>query len=345
MLDAEEANHVADQEVVLHRLGEVRAADDLARGDRADFLLEQLVHFEAVAFGSHLVRPATSAVCGVVVAPFVERDAMRVRRVRGVHRDGVPTRIEPIHRRGGRLQRWPPRMLVVVDHEDAALPIDSAVGTIDQIVRTVVRVGRVKPLEQDSPHVGHIVAVGVFEEQQFGLTSDDHAAVPELEAERVLHLRKLGDAIGDAVVVVVVEDHEGVVHRLERFPLRVRWPDSGPQSPLGVELHLHGVHKFLETCFVREQADLETLGDSHLLDGLFAADVVQIAFLHGAGTFAAAADVRDHGHRHGHVAVVDRHFFARSGSPDVSCHGSPSSRRAFSVRVATPRHCSGYRQT
>ena len=33
------------------------------------------------------------------------------------------------------LQRRSPRMLVIVHHEDAALPIDAAIGAVDQIVR------------------------------------------------------------------------------------------------------------------------------------------------------------------------------------------------------------------
>ena len=40
VLDAEEADDVADEEVALHVLGEVGAADDFAGGDGAHFLLE-----------------------------------------------------------------------------------------------------------------------------------------------------------------------------------------------------------------------------------------------------------------------------------------------------------------
>ena len=40
VLDAEEADDVADEEVALHVFGEVGAADDLAGGDGAHFLLE-----------------------------------------------------------------------------------------------------------------------------------------------------------------------------------------------------------------------------------------------------------------------------------------------------------------
>ena len=67
------------KKVALHRLGEVRAADDFAGGDGTHFLLQQLVHLEAVAFGADLISSAAGAVGGVVVAPVVKRDAVRVR--------------------------------------------------------------------------------------------------------------------------------------------------------------------------------------------------------------------------------------------------------------------------
>ena len=131
-----------------------------------------------------------------------------------------------------------------------------------------MRVGRIEPLQHDGAHIGHVVAIGVFEEQNFRRAGDDHAAVPELEAERILHAGELGDAIRFAVVVVVVHDDQRVVHLLERFPLRIGRPDGGPQSTFGVELHLHGIDELRELDFIGEQTDFEALRDRHVLDAL-----------------------------------------------------------------------------
>ena len=100
VLDAEEADDVADEEVTLHVFGEVRAADNFARGDGAHFLLEQLIHFEAVAFGPHLISTTTGAVGSIKITPGVEGDAVRVRRVVGVLGDGEAARIKAIHGAG-----------------------------------------------------------------------------------------------------------------------------------------------------------------------------------------------------------------------------------------------------
>ena len=110
---------------------------------------------------------------------------MRVRRIGGVHRDREPSRIEAVHGRCGRLQRRPPRVLVVVNHEDTALPINPTIGSVDEVVSTVVRIGRVEPLQENRPFVGDVVAIGVFEEHQFGLEGDDYSTIPELEAKRI----------------------------------------------------------------------------------------------------------------------------------------------------------------
>jgi len=68
----------ANQEVALHLRSEMLATDDFARGDGTHFLLQQLIHLEAVAFGPHLIGATAGAVRGILIAPVVERDAVRV---------------------------------------------------------------------------------------------------------------------------------------------------------------------------------------------------------------------------------------------------------------------------
>jgi phosphopantothenate synthetase len=104
-------------------------------------------------------------------------------------------------------------MLVIVLHEDAALPVDAAIGAVDQVVRAVMRVGEEsKALQHDRAHVGDIVAVGVLEEEDVGLRGDDDAAIPELKAERIQCTFANSCCDRDPVFVVVVEDDERVLH-------------------------------------------------------------------------------------------------------------------------------------
>jgi hypothetical protein len=77
-----------------------------------------------------------------------------------------------------------------------------------RLLAAVVGVGRAESLEQDDAEVRLVVAVGVLEEQEVGAGGDDHAAGPELEAERVVDLGELDGAVGDAVPVVVGEDEQ-----------------------------------------------------------------------------------------------------------------------------------------
>ena len=330
VLDAEEADDVADQEVALHVLGEVRAADDLACGDGAHLLFQQLVHLEAVAFGPDLIGATAGAVRGILIAPGVKGDAVRVRRVVGVLRDGEAARIEAIHRAGAGLQRRPPGMLVIVHHEDTALPVDAAVGPHDEIVGAVVRVGKIDTLQQDRAHVGHVVAVGVLEEEDVRGAGDDDAAVPELEAERILHAGEFRDAVALAVLVVVMADDERVLHLLQRLPHRVGVPHGGPQAAFRIDLELHGVDELRELRLVGEQAHFKARIQGHVLDRLLAADVVGAAFLHGARGLRLAADIRDHRHRRRHVAVIDFEVAALGTRPDL--------------RIAIARHHIQHRQ-
>jgi hypothetical protein len=172
----------------------------LAVTGRTSFF-SKFVHFEAFAIGADLESATAGAVGGVLVAPAVKGDAVWIGRVVGVHGNGEAAGIEAIHGAGTGLQRGTPGVLVVVHHEDAALPVDAAIGPHDQVVGTVVGVGEIDALEHDLAHIGHVVAVGVFEEDDVGRAGDDDAAVPEFKAQRVLHAGELRDAVAFAVLL------------------------------------------------------------------------------------------------------------------------------------------------
>ena len=78
MLQSKESDHVADEKISLHVIGEVAAGYNGTSGDRANFFFEQFVHFEAVALWADLVGAAAGAIGGKTIAPVVERGAVGV---------------------------------------------------------------------------------------------------------------------------------------------------------------------------------------------------------------------------------------------------------------------------
>jgi hypothetical protein len=93
-------------------------------------------------------------------------------------------------------------MLMIVLHEDAALPIDATIGTIDQVVSAVVSVRGIEPRKHDGLGIGAVITVSVFDVEEFGLSGDEDSVVPELEAERVLRLGENLGTLGFAIAIV-----------------------------------------------------------------------------------------------------------------------------------------------
>ena len=132
-----------------------------------------------------------------------------------------------------------------------------------------------------------------------------------------MNLRKNRTAIGDPVVVFVVEDHERVVHRLERLPFRIGLPRGNPESTLAVDLHLHRIADLGELRFIGKDIHLETVRHGHLRDAFLGGEVSEGALLLRARTLAATTDIRDHRHRGRHIAVVDLRIAALGSRPDL----------------------------
>ncbi|MFO0864159.1 MAG: hypothetical protein U0744_05805 [Gemmataceae bacterium] len=62
---------------------------------------------------------------------------------------------------------------------------------------------------------------------------------------------ELGDAIGDAIAVVVMEDDQSIGLLFERFPFRIRRPNGSPQPAFVVELELHRIRDLAGIVFRR----------------------------------------------------------------------------------------------
>ena len=154
---------------------------------------------------------------------------------------------------------------MVVDHEDPALPVEPAVRAENEVVGPVVGVGGVEAVQDNLADVRHVIAIGVLEEDEVRAGGDEHAPVPELEAEGVLDAGELRGAIGAAVPVVVVEDEQGIAHRLERLPHRVGGPDGGPEAAAGIDLQLHRVDERREAVLRREHVGREPVREREML--------------------------------------------------------------------------------
>ncbi len=176
------------------------------------------------------------------------------------------SRVEAVHARGGRAERLG-RGFAGVDVEHAVREIQPAVGADDHRVGRVMRIFGRDPLEQANLDVGLVVAVGVFEKQNFRRGRDQHAAPPEFESgDAVQAVGEHDQAIGFAVAVVVGQDDQFVLQRLLGVPVRIGGPGGGPQASVGVDRHLHRLDQIGKLLFGGEQIDLHSCGELHFAD-------------------------------------------------------------------------------
>ena len=164
-----------------------------------------------------------------VASPVVPDMTVRVREVHRNERLDLPgPRLEAVHAAVGLPKHWSPGRLDLRPVKDALLHVQRAAGIEREAVDRVVRVRGVESVEQVLLHVVAIVAVGVLEEHEVRLVREDHAAVVELEAGRVVQVtRKDRALVGLPVAVGVLEDQQLVVHRRLRLPVR----DSSSTTP------------------------------------------------------------------------------------------------------------------
>ena len=259
---------------------------------------------------------APGAIVGEVVAPAIEGDAVGVWAIACVESDGIGAGIEAIHARGGGVEGWSPGMFEGVLEEDAALPVDGAIGAVDEVIGGVMGIGGVDSLEEDDADIGDVIAVGVFEEEDIGLGGDDDAPVPEFEAEGVLDFREFGGFVGDAVLIGIGKDEEAIVHGFEGFPFGVSVPASGPEAAFGIDLELDGVRQVGEAGFIGEEIEFEAVGNFYFGDGVLAGEVVGVSFFLGIGAFAFSADIGDNLDGWRDIGIGEGEGLVGGGRPD-----------------------------
>ena len=251
-----------------------------------------------------MIGATAGTVGGKVVAPVVEADTVRVGAVVGVEAVLEGARVKSVHGAVAVLLVFGPGRFHIADVEHAALVVEVAVRAVHESVGTVVGVGAVQAVEQADAHVGHVVAVGVLEEQNVRHAGHDDAAVPEFKSGGVVHFGEGDGLVRHAVAILIREDQQAVVHFLERFPLGVGGPGGGPEAALGIHSHLHGVGHFGEHFLGSKDIHLEALGQLQLGGGFVRGDVNLVTFFLGVTASGAATDVGFHADRLGHIGII-----------------------------------------
>ena len=119
----------------------------------------------------------------------------------------------------------------------------------------VVAVFRTKPRQHHLPHVGFVVAVRVFQEQQVRLLRYVHAPVAKFKPQRQIQVvGKNSVFVGFAIAVGIFQDNDFVVNRNTGKILRVGGHRGYPKPPTGIEVQGYGLlHR--KTGFRRKQVD------------------------------------------------------------------------------------------
>ena len=135
--------------------------------------------------------------------------------------------------------------------EGPFLEIHGTSGIERKAVDRVVRIRRIETMDDSFFNVVFVITVRVFEKQQIGSLRDQDTAVPEFEAGRIMNVTGERDAlVGFAVLIRIFQDQQTVVHGRRWFPVRIGWPGGNPETPLGIERHLHGINQLRKHRFV-----------------------------------------------------------------------------------------------
>ena len=275
-----EPDRVERDEIALHRLGKVPAREQLRAADRPRPDVARLrrllgLHRGEVLLGRErwpVVRLTAGRIEHDVPAPLVEDVAMRVREIEGhVGLEFPGSRLEPVDAAVVLARDRSPRRLDRCAVKDAFLKIQRAARIEGEAVDRVMGVGRVEAVQHELLGVVLVVSVRILQEDEVWLLCDEHSAIPELEAGRILEIAREDRAlVGLAIAIGVLEDEQLVVHRRLRLPVGIVFPGRHPQPSLGVERHLNRLHQLGKLFLGREELDLEPLADRHRLDGLVA---------------------------------------------------------------------------
>ena len=324
LLGPEEADGVVDQDVALHVVGEVAAADELEAGGRTDHLglghevgrkRGELAERHAQRGRGHPAQVGVGRIREEILAEGVKGDAPGI----GDAHAGGALKLAALGR---------------VAEEAAVGAAFDAVGGLDVAVQEralgqvegagrvgpegadrVVRIVVVEAAQDDLGAVGAAIAVGVAQQDEVTALREVDALGGELEGER--QVQAAGEdrlLVGLTVAVGVLEDEDLVVGLgIARAPLRVARHRGHPEATAVVEGQADRIREVGELLLGREEVDLIAGGHGEGLHSFFARQVVGRAIL-----CVARGIVGLHGRQHRRLRIGRGHVERRAlgGGPD-----------------------------
>jgi hypothetical protein len=264
LLDAVEPDDVRDQEVALHLVGEVAAADELDVARRPHLGQRPFLHRPLLARVIHMAGKRRPVVVGAargvrdeVLPPAVDHVAPGIgERIGDEDLELLGFRHVTEHRRVVDAHRAVRRLdLRMV--ERAFLEVEVATGPPLKRVDGVMAVLGAKAVKDDAMLVGLVVAVGVAEKGEVRLLRDVGAAVAELEAHRLVEaVGEHGRRVRAPVAVGVFKDDDLVRRLLARQQMRIRRRRQHPKTPARVERDRDRLGDFGKLLLRGEEVDL-----------------------------------------------------------------------------------------
>ena len=195
------------------------------------------------------------------LAPLIERETPRIRRAVRDDLELVPHRMEPpdaaVHGRSLVVGRTGLADLRV--RQDSVAAVQPTVRPPHETIRDVMHRLQIEPVEQHLRRtIGHVVAVGIGDEQQPRNGRHKNAAEPVLNRAVVHALVEKHRLLVERAIVVGVLQNEDAILPLLRIggqPLRIRPAFDYPQPPAIIK---RDRHRLSDVRLTRKQSRFET---------------------------------------------------------------------------------------
>ena len=174
-------------------------------------------------------------------------------------------------------------------------------------------------MENTFANVRPIIPVCVLQEENVRCHRYEDTAIPELKPRGIVQSISKGNAaICDAVLVVVRQDQQFVIHRFQRVPVRISWPCCHPETTIRIHRTLHRIDQIRKHLFRRKKVDSHAGMHGHPVNRFFTSQKSMHA------TFQFTRLVRLHHQRFRQVGIVRLRLLSLSRCPDhgvaVCCH-------------------------
>ena len=128
--------------------------------------------------------------------------------------------------------------------KNALLEIDPTTRTAAPRADRVMIVLNAKTSQGQFLHIGHIITVGIFKEEDIGRLPHINSSISELDSGRqVKTVCKNSGLVGRTVTVGIFENDDLIIRHITGLELRVGPRAGHPEPPAGVPVHMHGVRQ------------------------------------------------------------------------------------------------------